>query len=135
MKNIYFLKHKLENKKREKAVFLQQEGSCCKLVEAFFPSPLLTAQNVLHPSSRCGRVEKTCFFPWKDSVLFSLCVPAPQRAAHVSTRASLTPSHRLSAHSAPLLHTNQGDSHPRRNGVKSTFVGQVGSPLRAQPDA
>lgn len=42
---------------------------------------------------------------------------------------------RLPARSAPLFHRNQEDSHPTRNGVKSTFVGQVGSPLRAQPDA
>lgn len=32
--------------------------------------------------------KKLFFFPWKYSVLYSLCVSAPRRAAHVFTRAS-----------------------------------------------
>lgn len=83
---------------------------------------------------------KRCFaffpVPWKDSLLYSLCAAVGHRAAHVFNQSQLWPRvPRLPARSAPLFHKNQEDSHPTRNGVKSTFVGQVGFPLRAQPDA
>lgn len=101
-----------------KEVFLQQERSCCKSVEASLsPSQLLTAQNSLHPSSRCGTAEKKLFIPRRDSVFCS---------SQGCTCFSSEPE---------LLLLNQGDSHSTSSGVKSTFVGQVGSPLRAQPDA
>lgn len=82
---------------RRKVTLLLQDGSWCKSVAASLsPSPLLTALNVLHPSSACWTSGEKFFFllllrPWKASVLCSRSVSAPHTAAHVVTRASSDP--------------------------------------------
>lgn len=122
-----------------KEVFLQQEGSCGRSVEAALaPSQLLTAQNVLHPSSawKSGKLPRVFFPPPGNTQSSAAAVLLSRSGLHMFKPApARTRLPRLPPRSAPLFHTNQAESHPRRNGVKSTFVGQVGSPLRAQPDA
>jgi len=116
----------------ENWVCLQLERSCCKSVEvSLFPSQLLTVQNVLHPSSQSGKV---LFSPERLTPLQPLCVCFSEGCTCFHPRQLWPSVTRFSARSAPLFGINQGDSHPR-NWVKSTFVGQVGSPLRTQPDA